>query len=252
MRWFGITHLGRERSRNEDCYCIRVGKKGGLFAVADGMGGHLSGNIASSLAVGVIEKHWPDLEQRLLTDGDRDEDITATVKHLIEEANCLIMSEALADSSHKGMGTTLSMGLLNGNSLTIGHVGDSRVYLIEGGRISLLTEDHSLIEQMIQDGVLNPEEAQDHPKRHILTRALGTSPVVEADLFQVDLPEGFALLFCTDGLTSLVQDKELLTLFLTHDDLQRAAVAMVDLANMRGGFDNITVVLATGMGRQEA
>lgn len=253
MRWFGITHLGRERSRNEDSYCILVGKTESLFAVADGMGGHLSGNLASSLAIGVIEKHWPVLEQRLLTGGDQDEDIAAIVKQLIEEANCLIMNEALADISHKGMGTTLSMGLLNGSSLTIGHVGDSRVYLIESGRISLLTGDHSLIEQMIQDGVINPEEAQNHPKRHILTRALGTSPVVEADLFQLGLPEGSALLFCTDGLTSLVNSEEILALFLAHNqDPRQAAVAMVDLANTRGGFDNITVVMVTGIGRQEA
>jgi protein phosphatase len=243
----GLTDPGRERSRNEDSFLVLTGPHLSLLAVADGMGGHAAGDVASSLAISVLERYWAGLDQSKPIPKAH---FAGIVQNLVLEANRLIYSRAAADPSKLGMGTTLTVGLLGGRRLAIGHVGDSRAYLVLDKRLELLTEDHSLLEQMIQAGSVSPAEAEGHPQRHILTRALGTTPEVKVDLVERELPAHAALLLCTDGLTSLVRDDEILAVIHEHEDPKGAAAALIELANARGGSDNITVVYAAASGRQ--
>ncbi|HHX87636.1 MAG TPA: serine/threonine-protein phosphatase, partial [Firmicutes bacterium] len=150
MRGIGLTHRGRERSRNEDRFLALIGSEVTLLAVADGMGGHVAGDLASTLAIEAIERGWSNITRDITGSGLSDRHIASIVESLIQEANRIIYKQASDDLSKRGMGTTLTVGLLTGLDLTIGHVGDSRGYLIEDQQISLLTEDHSLLEQMIQ------------------------------------------------------------------------------------------------------
>ncbi len=251
MRGIGLTHRGRERSRNEDRFLTLIEPQATLLAVADGMGGHVAGDLASTLAIETIERCWGDLSAEISDGGTGRRHMASMVKKLIREANRVIYQQASDDQTKRGMGTTLTVGILAGLTLTIGHVGDSRGYLIEDGRISLLTEDHSLLEQMIQEGLVSPEQAVDHPRRHVLTRAVGTCPQLEVDLIQLDLTRGSALLLCTDGLTSLVKDEEILQIYNKEKDPYRVASSLIELANFRSGFDNITVVLLADIGKQE-
>lgn len=248
MQLVGLTHQGRERSRNEDSYLARTAGGISLCAVADGMGGHVAGDVASALAVSVLERFWTGL------DGSSPlarHQLSGIMQKLMLDANRLIFDKSAGNPEMQGMGTTLTVGLLSERDLVIGHVGDSRAYLIDGERIVLLTEDHSLIEQMIQQGSLSPAEARDHPQRHILTRALGIHHDVEVDVVETVAEEGSTLLLCTDGLTSLVGDEEILAKILEKQaEPEKAAQALVELANARGGYDNITVVLAAGIGRR--
>lgn len=247
MQAVGLTHPGRERSRNEDSYLVKIGEGLSIFAVADGMGGHVAGDLASSLAIAVFERYWEERSGKEMPGSDR---FAGIIKNLIEEANGSIFQEAEKDKSKKGMGTTLTVGFLSGGALTIGHIGDSRAYLVRDEALTLLTEDHSLLEQLIQAGRVSPGEAMGHPQRHILVRALGTSPDVQVDLIELNLEADAALLFCSDGLTSMLQEEEILQVILKHPQPHPAAEALIRLANKRGGFDNITVVYATGVGRQ--
>ena len=252
MQGVGISNCGRERLRNEDSYLVRLAGGRAILAVADGMGGHVAGDVASSLAIEVVERFWEKTVSSLPAAAECPGDVAAIVTTLIQEANRLVYERAAADPALQGMGTTLTVGFVEKGHLTIGHVGDSRAYLREGDVIRLLTADHSLPEQLIQNGLISPEEAQGHPQRHVLTRALGTGPEVEADLVQRELPDGATLLFCTDGLTTLVRDEELLAVLQEEQDPHAAAARLIELANGRGGHDNITVVLATDIGKQEA
>lgn len=248
MKAAGLTDPGRERRRNEDCYLVRTGKEISIFAVADGMGGHVAGDVASRMAISVVGKIWDQISCSVPAGGYR-----KIVEEIFFEANNLIWNDASLDPARQGMGTTLTMGLLHGANLVVGHVGDSRAYLITGGRIERLTCDHSLVEQLVQAGDIDPVEAQGHPQRHILTRALGSGPGVEVDLVERKLAGGEALLLCTDGLTSLVREEEMLDLAKGNlADPQQAVHKLVELANARGGSDNITVVLAANIGRRVA
>lgn len=247
MRAAGLTHTGRERSRNEDSYLVKIGDDFTVLAVADGMGGHVAGDVASALAIGVFENYWDEVYPNSPPVADR---FAEVIENLIIKANGMILDEVARDAGKEGMGTTLTAGLLRGRRLVIGHIGDSRAYMLSNDSLTLLTEDHSLIEQLIQAGRLSPEEAEGHPKRHILVRALGTSPEVKVDLIDVELEEGAALLFCSDGLTSMVRDEEILRTALKHTDPLRAVQALIRLANKRGGCDNITVIYVTDIGRR--
>jgi len=241
----GLTNRGLERPRNEDSCFARYDTDLALLVVADGMGGHQAGNVASSLAVSMAENLWGKLDRNVIrsTGGARQ-----LISRFIIEANDLIITEAGNSLDKKGMGTTITAGLLCGNCLTIGHVGDSRAYLIKDNRIELLTKDHSLLEELIESGQVDPEEAKSHPQRHVLTRALGISRDLEIDVIEHDISDNSILLFCTDGLTNLVHDEEILALSRETSEPQKLAESLIELANERGGFDNITVVVAAGIG----
>jgi serine/threonine protein phosphatase PrpC len=222
------SDTGRKRRRNEDNYVVASP----LFAVADGMGGAQAGEVASQLAASALEA------------GDSDaQEATKRIDELIQEANRRIFDRASTDPSASGMGTTMTVALVEGMTVAIGHVGDSRGYLVRGEQMEQLTEDHSLVNELVKSGKLSEEEAQAHPQRSVITRAVGTDPDVDVDGFTIEAEEGDVFLICSDGLSDMVEDEEILELVLANrDDLDKAVKALVSAANRGGGEDNITAV----------
>jgi protein phosphatase len=222
------SDTGRKRRRNEDSYVCEPP----LFAVADGMGGAQAGEVASRLAAGTLRE--------ASTDGTPEERVVA----LIQEANRRVFREAGEDATRRGMGTTVTVALALDDRIVIGHVGDSRAYRIRSGELEQLTEDHSLVAELVRSGKLSPEEAENHPQRSVITRALGTDPDVDVDVFATDTESGDVYMLCSDGLTGMVDDETILQLVeRNRADLDAAAQALVGAANRGGGEDNITVVL---------
>ncbi len=222
------SDTGRKRRRNEDSYVVAPP----LFAVADGMGGAQAGEIASKLAAAALE----DTDPGTLSGEER-------VTSLIQEANRRVYERSNADPNASGMGTTITVALVEDAGVTIGHVGDSRAYRYREGSIEQITEDHSLVNELMKSGKLSPQEAETHPQRSVITRALGTDPDVDVDSFQVATQTGDVFLLCSDGLTTMVDDDSILgVLEQHHDDLDRATKSLVSAANRGGGEDNITVI----------
>ena len=222
------SDTGRKRRRNEDNYVVAPP----LFAVADGMGGAQAGEVASRLAASALEG------------GDNDGlQGPERVDALIQEANRRIYDRASTDPSASGMGTTMTVALVEGMTVAIGHVGDSRGYLVRGERMEQLTDDHSLVNELQKSGKLSAEEAQAHPQRSVITRAVGTDPDVDVDAFTIEAEDGDIFLICSDGLTDMVEDEEILELVhRNRDDLDKAVESLVAAANRGGGEDNITAV----------
>jgi PPM family protein phosphatase len=229
MRTAVRTDTGRRRRRNEDAYVCEPP----LFAIADGMGGAQAGEVASKLAAAVLAEAGGD---------ERGED---RVRSLIQEANRRVFRRSSEDAAASGMGTTMTVALVDADTGTIvlGHVGDSRAYRVRGGELDQLTEDHSLVGELRRSGQLSREEAEAHPQRSVITRAVGTEPDVDVDVETIRAEPGDLFLLCSDGLTDMVSDGEILSLLEQSDDLNTAARALVDAANRGGGEDNITVVL---------
>jgi PPM family protein phosphatase len=230
-----ITHIGhgtdtgKKRRRNEDEYVVSPP----LFAIADGMGGAQAGELASSLAAGAVRD-----DETVSGSGER------RVTELIQEANRRVYQRSNQDASASGMGTTMTVALVEDGAVVFGHVGDSRAYLIRDRRLEQLTEDHSLVAELVRSGKLSPEEAETHPQRSVITRALGTDPDVDVDTFSIPTQAGDLFMLCSDGLTSMVEDEAILEAAEKHrDDLQAAVKALIRAANKGGGEDNITVVL---------
>jgi PPM family protein phosphatase len=225
------SDTGKKRRRNEDSYVVAPP----LFAVADGMGGAQAGEVASKLAAAALE----DTDSGSSSGQER-------VVSLIQEANRRVYARANTDPATSGMGTTMTVALVEGQVVTIGHVGDSRAYLVRAGRLEQLTEDHSLVNELLKSGKLSPQEAETHPQRSVITRAVGTDPDVDVDAFTVDALEGDVFLLCSDGLTDMVDDDGILDVVERyHDDLDRVAKSLVSAANRGGGEDNITVIAFT-------
>jgi protein phosphatase len=221
------TDPGKRRRRNEDAYVVEPP----LFAVADGMGGAQAGEIAARIAAGALRES-PDRS------GEE------AVVELIKEANRRVYEAAAGDEARSGMGTTITAALVEGDRVQIGHVGDSRAYRIREGRLEQLTEDHSLVAELVRSGRLSPEEADTHPQRSVITRTVGTDPDVDVDTFSVDARPGDVFMLCSDGLTTMVSDEAILDLVeRNRAGLDKAAKALVDAANKGGGEDNITIVL---------
>jgi serine/threonine protein phosphatase PrpC len=225
----GVTDAGRKRRRNEDSYVLEPP----LFAVADGMGGAQAGEVASRLAVDAFrEFHEADeLEPE------------KRVAAIIQEANRRIYERAREDTQASGMGTTVTAALVGEESVSIGHVGDSRAYRLRGGQLEQLTDDHSLVADLVRGGRLTPEEADVHPQRSVITRALGTDPEVDVDAFTFEAEPGDVILLCSDGLTTMLTDEEIVAIVGEAKSLEHAAKQLVKAANRRGGEDNVTVVL---------
>ena len=222
------SDTGRKRRHNEDSFVVQPP----LFAVADGMGGAQAGEVASKLAAAALEETDPGS----LSGPDK-------LVSLIREANRRVYERASSDPSTSGMGTTMTVALVEGGCVTIGHVGDSRAYLVRDGNLEQLTEDHSLVNELLKSGKLSREEAEVHPQRSVITRAVGTDPDVDVDAFVVDANEGDIFLLCSDGLTDMVADDDIRdTVERFSDDLDRATKSLVSAANRGGGEDNITVV----------
>ena len=232
-----VSDTGRRRRRNEDQYvCMPP-----LFAVADGMGGAQAGEVASGLAAAVLNEAAGE---------ERGEE---RVAWLIQEANRRVFQRSSEDESTSGMGTTMTVALVDGDTIAFGHVGDSRAYRVRGGELEQLTDDHSLVGELVRSGRLSPEEAESHPQRSVITRALGTEPDVDVDTFTIEAEPGDVYLICSDGLTDMVSPRDVQSLLVANaGDLDAAARALVDAANAGGGEDNITVVLFQMAGREAA
>lgn len=223
------SDIGRARERNEDAYLV----KEPLFAVADGMGGHRGGDVASSLALEILGAGEEGEERQpvLLTSG-------------IKKANQRVLERAEADRDLRGMGTTLTAIVAEDARAHVAHVGDSRAYLLrEGNALQQLTEDHTLVQRMVREGRLSPEEAGTHPQRSVLTRALGVEEEIAVDELTLDVHAGDRLLLCTDGLTSMVGRDRIQQILEGERDPQAACDRLIDAANRAGGEDNITVIV---------
>lgn len=223
------TDTGRQRHANEDSYFARAP----LFAVADGMGGAQAGEVASRIAAGTFEKRGQV---------SAEEPAEGQLEQLAQAANREIHQLAQQDSSRAGMGTTLTSALVRGDEVSFGHVGDSRAYVLRDGQLKRLTKDHSLVEELRRQGRLTEEEAEEHPQRSIITRALGPEPSVNVDTMTFTAKDGDVFLLCSDGLTTMVSDDEIQRILVEARSLRSAVNKLVDAANRGGGRDNITAV----------
>lgn len=232
-RTFGSrTDVGRVREHNEDSLVVQPP----LYVVCDGMGGHAAGEVASEMAVDVIAQRAP---------------LTADAEQLgqaVEEANLAIIRAAAHGVGREGMGTTCTAAMVEGTRLVIAQVGDSRAYLVHAGRIQQLTRDHSLVADLVESGQITAEEARMHPNRSVITRALGSDPRMQCDLYEMNVDEGDRLLLCSDGLYSMIDDVQIERIMNMCPDAQDAADMLAEAAVDAGGHDNVTAIVVNVMG----
>lgn len=225
IRVGATSDIGQVREGNEDSYLVLDP----LYAVADGMGGHRGGEVASNLALQTIQRMFSAQE--------------GTLTEQVEQANRAVFERSQNDRDVAGMGTTLTAALVQGPQVRLAHVGDSRAYLFRDGTLSLLTEDHTLVHKMLMEGEISESEAETHPHRSILTRALGVDGSVQVDEEMVDMRDGDRLLLCTDGLTGMVSDDQIKAVLEETREPQEAVDRLVRAANRAGGIDNITALI---------
>ncbi|MFN8233659.1 MAG: Stp1/IreP family PP2C-type Ser/Thr phosphatase [Actinomycetota bacterium] len=225
-----ISDIGQVRERNEDSFLVAPP----LYAVADGMGGHRGGEVASGLALETVEA-LANAGEGALTDQ-------------VREANRAVFERSMTDRAVSGMGTTLTALTVDDDAAHVAHVGDSRAYLLRAGALRQLTEDHTLVNRMVKAGEISPEEAEVHPHRNVVTRALGTEPDVQVDRQDVPLLDGERLLLCSDGLTNMVTTEQIRAILEANPSPQDAATRLVRAANRAGGIDNITVIVVDAHG----
>lgn len=223
------SDVGRVRDGNEDSYLIQEP----FFVVADGMGGHVAGDVASRIAVQTISERAGDGAAASLEG----------IEKAVKDANAAIHEKATSDPSLHGMGTTCTLVLVADSEIHIAHVGDSRAYLLRNNELSQLTEDHTLVWRMVKEGRLRPEEAERHPQRSIITRTLGVDDHVDVDILTIPIEENDRVLICSDGLSSMLDADAIHDALVEHDDPQAAVEVLVDRANQAGGEDNITAVV---------
>lgn len=242
----GLTHVGRQRQHNEDAFLVESDAK--LFLVADGMGGHAAGEIASRIAVDSISEFilhtkeddgtWPHAY---------DEHFTRTTNRLmaaVRLANTRVLEAMRKDARLRGMGTTIVACMADEERMSVAHVGDSRAYLIREGQLSRITNDHSWVFEQVQAGMLTEAEAEKHPLRNVITRALGGALQVTPDASEIQSKPGDVYLLCSDGLTGMVPEEEIQRIVTANrEDLSKACQQLIDAANERGGLDNVTAVL---------
>jgi protein phosphatase len=240
MKWkyAAKSDVGKVRQGNEDS--LFADDERGVFIVADGMGGHVAGEVASQI---VAETVGPGVTEAV-EEGLRGDDLEDRVLELIEEANRAILDRADAEPEKRGMGTTLTLlTLVPGDEYLIQQVGDSRGYLLREGVLSQVTRDHTVVQQQVDRGALTPEQARDHPLSHILTRALGTEMNVDIDTYIDSVQPGDMFVLCSDGLSGMVPDDQIELIASSTGDPQKIADALIDAANEAGGMDNITAVV---------
>jgi len=247
VKAFGLTHVGRQRQHNEDSFLVESDAR--LFLVADGMGGHAAGEIASKIVVESINEFIVHTKE---DDGTwphaYDEQYKRSTNRLmaaVRMANTRVLEAMRKDARLRGMGTTVVAALADdNNTMSVAHVGDSRAYLIRDNQLSRITNDHSWVFEQVQAGMLTEAEAEKHPLRNVITRALGGALSVNPDASEIDSRPGDVYLLCSDGLTGMVPEDEILRVVTAHeDDLQAACQKLIDTANERGGLDNITAIL---------
>lgn len=236
MKTFSMTDQGRTREINEDYVFTSekpLGNLPNLFIVADGMGGHSAGDYASRCAVDVITKEVMKCKEQ---------QPAAIFRYAIEQANAELVNRARKDIRLLGMGTTVVMATLIGTHLWVANVGDSRLYSLND-EIKQITKDHSLVAEMVRRGELRKEEAESHPNKNMITRAVGAEPDIMIDIFEVEIEKEDQILMCSDGLTNMVEDAQILTLVKGQRDIVEKVEKLVERANQNGGKDNITVIM---------
>jgi len=236
MNWGQITECGPVRQRNEDWFCVCPDL--GLYAVADGMGGHQAGVVASKMALSVLEEYLRTNQTDKSSGRDK-------LLNGIQLANRAVYQAASANNQQWGMGTTMTACLLDGYSATVANVGDSRALLLREGKLSRLTVDHSLVQELVDSGEITEQEAWSHPRRNVITRALGTSPQLEIDIYEYSLGKNDRLLLCTDGLTGFVSETRISALLTENSDPQKAVRVMVEEAIVSGSDDNVTIIVVS-------
>lgn len=237
LKTFSKTDIGRKRKLNQDAVYTSeqpVGNLKNLFLVADGMGGHNAGDYASKMTLETMVEHIA---------GSRETNPAKILEDAIATANTLVRNMAGQNPELEGMGTTVVAASCEGETLHVANVGDSRLYIIREGKIHQVTRDHSWVEEMVRRGGLGREEARNHPDKNIITRAVGAEDTVRIDFFTVGLEEGDMILMCTDGLTNMLEDEEILNILKISRDIVEMAEELVRAANEKGGRDNISVIL---------
>jgi protein phosphatase len=243
-----ITHPGKARPQNEDC--VAADARAGYAVLADGMGGHNAGEVASRMAVELVASH---ISEYLARPAAHDAvSAEALVAAQVALANSTLLHSAAAEPEYRGMGTTLVVAVWRGRSVTYAHVGDSRLYRLRRGELSRLTRDHSMVQEQVDSGALSPEQARYAPHRNVLTRAVGTEPEVEADIRTLRAAPGDVYLLCSDGLTDMLHDDDIGQTLMTHvRNVEAAAHELVERANRQGGLDNISVIVVRVEGGEE-
>ena len=241
------TDVGKKRKLNQD-FCIVSEERPALFVLCDGMGGHLSGDVASRTAAESIETYIRLQGTLDLTPGKAER----ILKRAISYANTIVYNRSLSNEIFSGMGTTAIVCLHDFDMLYIAHVGDSRAYLLRSGELKQLTKDHSLVEELVQSGMITKEEAVSHPKKNVITRAVGTSETIESDFLELPFMQDDIVLFCSDGLSNMLSEKEIKNLLISSDDMESVVSNLVESANKNGGTDNISAIVVKKLLKEEA
>ncbi|MBM7555515.1 Stp1/IreP family PP2C-type Ser/Thr phosphatase [Halanaerobacter jeridensis] len=233
MNYGTVSITGKVRDKNEDNYLALDKGRLHVIAVADGMGGHKAGDVASSTAIKVV-KNYDFSPHELISD----------VEECINIVNNKILEKSSNHPEYRGMGTTLTLGIIKNNHLVLGHIGDSRAYLYHNDFLEQITDDHSYVADLLKQGAITKEEAENHPKKNLLLRALGLERGVEVDIIEHDLAAEDVILLCSDGLTNMKSDEQIQSVLSSEElKLQEQAELLSDKANAAGGYDNITAVL---------
>lgn len=236
----GLTDIGKRRELNEDSFGIcgfEGGEPRGFCVLADGMGGHNAGEVASGNAVEIISRELETVLSEESSDG-----ISQNIAAAIDLANSEIYEMSLHSPEQAGMGTTTVLAYVKGSLVRVANIGDSRAYIISDREICRMTIDHSVVEQLIMSGTITREDAKNHPDKNIITRALGTEEFVDADFFDYEASEGETILLCSDGLTEMVSEEDIAECVKSAESVRSAAEELIAKANENGGTDNITVV----------
>jgi protein phosphatase len=231
------SDVGMIRSGNEDNFFAEADARRGVFVVADGMGGHAAGEVASEMAVQIVARQLLPITSVL------EQSAADTLSHAMKSANRAIYDRMLAEVDKQGMGTTASVLVLSDNQFLIGQIGDSRIYLLRDGALTQLTKDHSYVQEQVDAGLLTPEQARYHPYSNVITRCVGASESVEADIYEGEMKPGDVFLLASDGLTGMVDDRRLQQMLLARSGPGRIVDALIAEANGRGGLDNITAIV---------
>ncbi len=234
------SDVGKIRDINQDAYYYIEDDKLPIFIVADGMGGHKAGEVASNLAISTIIRHYESSKQKILS---KEMFIPQFLNESVELANDNLIEEASGDDELKGMGTTVTMCLILDDEVYIGHVGDSRAYLLRNGELSQITQDHSLVGELLRIGSITKDEAVNHPKKNIITRALGSNPKINVDVFNRELQNEDKIILCTDGLTNMVTEEKILEILLSSEIPSAVCSTLVNISNEAGGIDNTTIMI---------
>ncbi|MBR5425887.1 MAG: Stp1/IreP family PP2C-type Ser/Thr phosphatase [Clostridiales bacterium] len=240
MKVVSVSDKGLVRTNNEDCLSVFSVGKDECFVIADGMGGHAAGELASKTAVEYVIQSLNDY----LFEADDAQKLQKLLAFTLEKANVKVYLASLSSFRYRGMGTTLTVAVLRGKTLYISHIGDCRAYLLHGQKMRTLTTDHTLVQRMVDKGMITKEEARNHPKRHVLLRSLGVNEYVKPDTFSVEISNGDVILLCSDGLYSCVEDKTIRAVLRKHKDLNYCLQLLKDLAEAAGAPDNISMIVA--------